>query len=664
MPRFRPLATILLTALVLLSAAAGVWAAAPSTLAILNLRPTNFEAMGYNGEILYALISALEKEKSVELVPRRQMEDKLFQAGLVQGDTPEMALEAAKVLGIRFVLFGNVTKEGARIRANLNLMDTQHRRVAESWTQDYGSREDILAQIPAFAAELAVAIARSEASAKTVAVPVESGPAVTLESIRAVSEGDKVKVRWQVVAGAPIVAYHVYRADSADGPFQFLGRTDASEFVDAGIRKGRNYYYRIGVLLGSGQEIKQDYTAEIRNAGEKIPQPPLILSANGHVRRIEIKYVPNLLNDQENFTISEYRIFRRSDLKDDWAPLATAKAKIGSQTELGFTFQDENGLEDGRKYTYALASVDKKGRESPLSDPVSVVTVPRPQLRLEKEALLRRIEFSWQPLENVEGYYLYRKLAPEDWKRVGKIRQSPAFPFTDDAGLEDGQQYDYRLTAYDAMGETGPSNIVAARTKDLPPAPADIVAQSGMVKSVQLTWTPVDDPDVGGYAIFSGTDSTRLSPLSKVRGYQQSGYRDAGSAFSSLEDGTDYFYQIASYNLHGAEGPRTPVVRARTKPRPAAPGGIGLSALPDRILVEWRPNPEPDIRRYLLYRSRSGGGWSKVGENGPGQTSFADTDLKPDSEYRYRIIVEDADGLKSDPAESDPIASPIVKPAS
>jgi hypothetical protein len=106
------------------------------------------------------------------------------------------------------------------------------------------------------------------------------------------------------------------------------------------------------------------------------------------------------------------------------------------------------------------------------------------------------------------------------------------------------------------------------------------------------------------------------------------------------------------------------VVRAETKPRPAPAVGIRLSTKPDRILVQWDPNAEPDIRSYFLYRSLNGGGWSRIGKTGPGQTAFSDSDLDPDSEYRYRIIVEDADGLKSDPADSEPIASPIINPES
>ena len=111
-----------------------LWSVADSkaqqdALAIFNLTPTNMEAMGYDGEILYALISVLEREKTIELMPRREMEEVLFQAGLIQGGDAESIVKAGKALGITYVLYGNVTKKGGRILATLKLMDVQQKRL-------------------------------------------------------------------------------------------------------------------------------------------------------------------------------------------------------------------------------------------------------------------------------------------------------------------------------------------------------------------------------------------------------------------------------------------------------------------------------------------------------------------------------------------------------
>lgn len=120
---FRRMKLPVLVFLGLVLAAAPAAGQSQDSLAIFNLTPTNMEAMGYNGEILGVLIQTLEQEKKIEIMPRRAMEDALFDAGLVQSNDPAVVAEAGKVLGINFILFGQVTKKDASIRAELKLMD-------------------------------------------------------------------------------------------------------------------------------------------------------------------------------------------------------------------------------------------------------------------------------------------------------------------------------------------------------------------------------------------------------------------------------------------------------------------------------------------------------------------------------------------------------------
>jgi fibronectin type 3 domain-containing protein len=649
--------------LCLVLAAAAPAGAGRNTLAILNLRPINFEAMGYNGEILYALISALEKAKSIDLMPRREMEEILYQATLVQGDTPESALEAGKVLGINFVLFGNVKKTGSQIHATFGLMDVERKQVRRKWRKTFVSREDILEKIPEFAEDLAGTLdSKGRAASAAAADRPSAAHDVRIEGFRAASKGRKVVLQWRLDATRPVRGYRIYRARRSEGPFQFVGDADTPRYEDTKTRKGRSYYYRIGVVLASGEEIKIAQAAEIKSAGEPQPYPPLILSADGFVRRTAIKVVPSLLNEQQGFTIRQYRVYRKNASAGELTPVIVVDARSTSQFELGLTVEDTSGLEDGQTYIYAISSIDAKGRESPASDPVTVRTTERPQIRVAKDGLLRRIEMVWEPVDRVKGYWLYRRQGAGAWERVRRIVAEPAFPVVDDTDLTDGNTYEYHLTAFDDQGESGPSNTVAAVTKPAPSFPGDMAAQSGRVKSVQLDWSPLKDPDVGGYSIYRGTASGQLKRIAKLKGHRTGSYEDRGSGFSSLADGTEYVYRIASYNLFGAEGELSPVVTARTKPRPRQPAGIQVRTSADRIRLSWSANPESDLKAYTVYRRRNRGVWVKVAEIGPSATVFEDADLRPETDYRYRIVAEDSDGLKSDPAESAAIASPVAPP--
>jgi fibronectin type 3 domain-containing protein len=631
------------------------------SLAIFTLTPTNMEAMGYNGEILGVLIQALEQEKEIEIMPRRAMEDALFNAGLVQSSDPDVVTQAGKVLGINFILFGQVTKLGVDIKAEIKLMDVQKQDIMKTWKRKFTSREAISDRIPDFARDLTDTIVNRDQYAVTLEAAGLAAPALEISSLKAVGTGTQVEISWAADPAQSAVGYHVYRASSLAGPYQFVGQTDQTRFTDTSAGKGVIYHYRVGILDGTGREVKSDLTAKALDSSVKQPQPPLVMGGEGFIRRTHIKFIPSLKNDQDNIKIIAYNIYRKPAQAGEWQLVQEVKAKRGSGANIAFEVEDREKLEDGKAYSYGVASVDKKKIESALSDPLKITTVKRPVLSLEKDNLLRENRFTWQALERIKGYRFYRKNDQGEWVRIGDNSRPDKTTYIDKKGkLIDGQVYHYHLTAYDNQkGETGPSNTIQAKTKDRPPYPANLTARGNMVKAVQLTWDPVDDQDVGGYNIYSGTNPDSVKRIGYVRGQAGKAYLDKGPGFGKLDDGATYYYAVESYNLFKADGSISPVVKAITKFRPVKVKGLTATAGTDHILVKWQANPEPDIKTYQLYQSKDGGGWSKLKVLGPSQLSFSDNELRPEATYRYRVIVEDKDGLLSDPVDGQEVKSPL-----
>jgi fibronectin type 3 domain-containing protein len=174
--------------------------------------------------------------------------------------------------------------------------------------------------------------------------------------------------------------------------------------------------------------------------------------------------------------------------------------------------------------------------------------------------------------------------------------------------------------------------------------------------------------------IYRGTDPANLELITKVKGYQTNSYDDKsnlfpsfdallkkGQLFAALEDGQTYFYAVSAFNLFGGEGDRSATASARTKPRPPAVPALTASAEQGLILVRWEASTAPDIASYTIFRSKNRSDWSKVETVPASQRTYRDQDLKPDIEYRYRIIAEDKDGLQSDPTESNSLPSPVPK---
>ncbi len=222
-------------------------------LGIFNFRPTNIEAMGYNGDILYALTTTLELEKDIEVMSRREMENMLFQKGLVQTDNPDMVLKAGEILGINFILFGKVTKSGGGgILAVLNLIDIVEKQVINSWSLSFSGGEAINREIPAFVGELKEAIANRKQPPPASEVEEK----IYIENFQAKGEKGKVALQWEFEPIQSISAFHIYRSVKKEGPYQFLGKTEKNVFIDGEPKEGQFYYYHIRIFLTSGEEIR------------------------------------------------------------------------------------------------------------------------------------------------------------------------------------------------------------------------------------------------------------------------------------------------------------------------------------------------------------------------------------------------------------------------
>ena len=56
---------------------------------------------------------------------------------------------------------------------------------------------------------------------------------ITLTHFQAECKEGMVTLQWEIETIAPFTAFHVYRSVTKDGPYQFLGKTEKNEFIDA-----------------------------------------------------------------------------------------------------------------------------------------------------------------------------------------------------------------------------------------------------------------------------------------------------------------------------------------------------------------------------------------------------------------------------------------------
>jgi len=128
--------------------------------------------------------------------------------------------------------------------------------------------------------------------------------------------------------------------------------------------------------------------------------------------------------------------------------------------------------------------------------------------------------------------------------------------------------------------------------------------------------------------------------------------RRASFSFKDRDVQTDctYLYRYRVITKQGFISPFSEAAKARTKPVPQAPTGLRASGIQARgVSLSWKPNPEKDIQRYIIYRSDAAGKEYKKIEAHPGnKTDFIDTKLADGKTYYYKIKAVDADGLESE----------------
>jgi len=624
--------------IIILSAACLIWFPAQSqanaaSLAIFNFRAANIEALMYNSEILYSLISELEKEKSIKLMPRRKMEALLSQNNLAQSDHPAIVVKAGQALGADFILFGSIARQDG-IVANMKLMDIANRQVVRTWKLRFTEPRAIAERMPLFASQL------------TTATSVLHGK-------------------------------ETFKSGNPDA-----ANTNAKSTGDSGRKPAK-------------PEKKFSTEAE-----ERLPYPPLVMSFSGRVRATEIKFVPALRNMKAHITIASYKIYRQDPAADEPTLIQTLNARASS-SKIVFTIKDTHALKDGAVYRYALASVDKKGRESPRSDTIAVQTAPSPRLEIVQNKVPGQIELAWNPVANIKGYMLYRSLSDDGknlaWERIAQIKDRHTEKYTDMClnrpdGFSDGTLYRYRLTAYDDGGETAPSDIVEGRcerggrspsndtalddetaqdnriehptsniqhltsndtedrierstsniqrstsniehptsndaedrierstsniehptSNDTPglevdnTSPGDIVALPGtpvlgvaldhQLRQIDLVWRTVGNTD--GYHLYRKSPKTDCHKIATITATEKCYYSDT----SNLEDGKTYQYYMTAFNS-GEETEPSETVSARTKGLPPYPQGISALRKSNKgVNITWTPINDPDVGGYVIYR--------------------------------------------------------------
>ena len=209
----------------------------------------------------------------------------------------------------------------------------------------------------------------------------------------------------------------------------------------------------------------------------------------------------------------------------------------------------------GQSIELRVRAAGKHGRLGNWSDAVRFNVIPplaKPALKVEE--VPHAVRLSW-PASSGADFRVYRLVPPETEPTLVATVKTPEYI---DNQIQYGKAYVYSIQAAvvsgnsEAQSETSDRISIAPEGRFPPPVPDGLAAIAG-VSSIELSWNPDNDTDLGGYYVYrsiNGGPFARIGDLLTTPAYSD----------RAIETGKHYRYQVSAVSLRGKESAAATIV--------------------------------------------------------------------------------------------------------
>lgn len=450
-------------------------------------------------------------------------------------------------------------------------------------------------------------------------------------------------------------------------------------FDDREARTGGRYRYRLLALSRPGGAV----TSAGGGPGERAGGPAeRVVARTGLVLagRYEPPPAPDELRAVQvaegvalrwSLTVpfSAYRVYRDGRRVNEGPVVALRGSDGAGAGSSPHQFLDREAA-PGDTLRYTVEGLDAFGRSSRRSAPVTIVvrdlTPPRPPGAVRTAVQGDTVSVRWLPSPDtdVAGYRVWRAAEREGPFRPAadtERAESPPAATSDgeewlawrDPGRPAGRLHWYRVTALDSAGnESSPSFVALAEVPDLEPPPVPVGLEGTAAEGrATLRWQPSDAPDLRGYRVYRTGAPDREPALLTPAPISRAAFTD------SIPVGADhpYRYRVTAVDSAYNESGRSEVLVLRppdVRP-PRRPMIRSVHAGEERLIVEWLPNPDPDVAAYrVAHRARGEEPWSPLPRVPVGTHADTVRDVPPRVPIEVTVTAIDDAGHRSPPSET------------
>lgn len=414
--------------------------------------------------------------------------------------------------------------------------------------------------------------------------------------------------------------YTVEQSTTPDfATFQAYGAPPNSSGLQATgpFAAGTTYYFRIRASVGGTTSVDV-YTSAVTTPA--LPAAPTGLSGlpiSG--TQVNLSWNDNADNEQG------YEVQRSID-NVNFTSVGTTGAGMANLSASGLTM--------GTTYYFRVRAFNASGN-SGFSNVISVTTLAAPAAPASPSALATSstaILVQWSDNSSNElGFNVYRaSTAGGPWTLIGSTgANQTSFP---NSGLTDNTTYYYRVTSFNAVGESSPSSTVSATTPlDTAAAPTGLVATALGSNQISLVWND-NATNEQNYHIEQSTNGIDFTPAATVA------MNASSFVVSGLAANVTYTFRVRASNNAGFSGySNTAFAQTIAVGTPsnltATPGGNGT------IVLTWNDNSSNE-QGFQVEKSIDGGANFTVVTANTGQnaTSYIiSTGLNPGIQYHFRV---------------------------
>lgn len=325
---------------------------------------------------------------------------------------------------------------------------------------------------------------------------VENLPAAPSNLTVTESGANEVRLQWtdnSINEGA----FRIRRKIGRDGLWVELGiaGSNTSSIVDAGLQRGVPHYYVVTALNTAGPSpASNEAMINLSNEPPVRPETPGGLVATA-ISSTQIRLQWLDVGGEEH----GFRIRRRTG--------DSGNSVIAGEVGPNITSFEDRGLNPNTQYSYSVSAFNFGG-ESPATNEVTVTTPPvsvplpaGPTNLLARAISSVEVDLTWADESvNEMGFRIQRRLASGGvWTQIGQVERN--ITQFRSSGLVPGESYSFRVFAFNATGESPPSNEARATvpTPDAvtPVAPTDLLATPLSSVQVQLQWRDASTNETG-----------------------------------------------------------------------------------------------------------------------------------------------------------------------